>query len=334
MSAQEGRGWPTQVASSDVSVIICAHTNERRQNLREAVASVNGQLAPPRETLVVVDHNRSLADWARAELDAAVVENDRPRGASGARNAGAARATGGVLAFLDDDAVASTSWLSALVAPFADSRVVGVGGRIDPSWAAARPRWFPETFLWTVGASYAGQYGNGSSGTTIRNIWTNNMAIRREAFDLVGGFLEGFGKIGSTNAPEDTELSLRVSSRFPQTVWYLAATAAVSHDVPRERTTMEFFLWRCYNEGLGKAALATLVGRAALSAETSFLAGPVPRAFFGEMGCVRVGDVAGLARAGAIAAGTTAAAAGYVAGLLRSRPSAVPGAGATPGGKA
>ncbi|WP_425249678.1 hypothetical protein [Enterobacter hormaechei] len=33
------------------------------------------------------------------------------------------------MAFLDDDAYAETEWLERLLAPYADSRVVAVGGR-------------------------------------------------------------------------------------------------------------------------------------------------------------------------------------------------------------
>lgn len=319
MKAVGGSEWSRAVAPADVSAIVCAHSDERRRALRDAVASVRHQPEPPLETLVVIDHNPSLADWARRELDATVLENDRSRGASGARNAGAARARGSTLVFLDDDAVAGAAWLTPLVAPFANPQVVGVGGRIEPAWAAQRPLWFPDAFLWTVGASYTGQHANGVAGGAVRNVWTGNMAIRRPAFDLVGGFLESFGKQGAASAPEDTELSLRVTRRFPHALWYFAPGAVVRHHVPEERATAAFFLRRCYSEGRGKAALASVLGGNVLGAEASFLAGPLPRAFAAEIRRCLSGDVAGLARAGAIAAGTAATGAGYAAGLLRSR---------------
>ena len=138
--------------SPSVSVVIAAFSSDRWPQLRDAVASVGAQHLQALETIVVIDHNPALLRRARRELtDAEVIPNAGQRGASGARNTGVARSKGEVVAFLDDDACATPEWLAAMMVHFADPAVAGVGGRVDPLWATARPSWFPGEFDWTVG---------------------------------------------------------------------------------------------------------------------------------------------------------------------------------------
>jgi glycosyltransferase involved in cell wall biosynthesis len=85
-----------------------------------------------------------------------VLENTCPRGLSGGRSSGVGAATGEVVAFLDDDAVAAPDRLEHVVAEYADDRVMAVGGRTEPSSDEPAPGWFPEEFGWVVGSSYRG----------------------------------------------------------------------------------------------------------------------------------------------------------------------------------
>src|SRR4051794_10636657 len=117
------------------SVIVCAYTDRRWDELRAAVASVAEQTRPALETIGVADHNPALLGRRRRELAAvAPVATRQPRGLSGARNCGVAAAQGDVVAFLDDDAVAAPDWLERLLGPYGDRRVMGVGGAIEPVW--------------------------------------------------------------------------------------------------------------------------------------------------------------------------------------------------------
>ena len=254
------------------SVVIAAFASDRWEYLRDAVGSVAAQTHPALETIVVIDHNPDLLARARRELQTAVViPNAGARGASGARNTGVARSRGNVVVFLDDDARATRNWLDRLLGHFADPRVAGVGGRVDPLWATARPRWFPGEFDWAVGASYAGMPAETAR---VRNVWSNNMAVRRAAFEAAGGFREDFGKVGAVSRPEDTDLCLRVTSGA-----WLYEAGAVGHWVPPQRATFRYFLVRCFNEGRGKAGLAALNGTgASTSRERGYAVRVLPRA--------------------------------------------------------
>jgi glycosyltransferase involved in cell wall biosynthesis len=290
------------------SVVIAAFSSDRWDYLRDAVASVAAQTRPALETIVVIDHNPDLLARARRELPGTVViPNAGARGASGARNTGVARCRGDIVVFLDDDAHATPDWLDRLLAHFTRPDVVGVGGRVDPLWATARPRWFPGEFGWTIGASYAGMP---EATAPVRNVWSNNMAVRKQAFDAAGGFREDFGKVGTASRPEDTDLCLRVAG-----TWLYEPASAVGHWVPRRRASFRYFLRRCFDEGLGKAGLAALNGAGASTArERSYLVRILPKAISRGLRETVRGDGGGMLRNAAIVAGFGATAAGFALG--------------------
>jgi hypothetical protein len=299
----------TRALRPTVSVVIPAYSDERWTQLCEAVESALAQTYPATEVIVAVDHNPGLLSRARRELtDAVVIPSTGSRGASGTRNAGVARSEGEIIAFLDDDACAAPDWLETLIVHFADPAVAGVGGRVDPLWATARPRWFPGEFDWAVGASYSGMP---ETTARVRNVWTNNMALRRSAFDTAGGFREDFGKVGGVCRPEDTELCLRVTSGS----WLYVPNSAVGHWVPAERATFRYFLRRCFEEGQGKAGIAVLEGAAkGTSSERSYTAHVLPAAVGRGLRETVAGDWAGALRSAAIIGGFCTAAAGFAVG--------------------
>lgn len=285
---------------------------DRWENLCEAVASVRAQTVRVFETIIAIDHNPQLLTKAAMEFpDVTVVSNAGDRGASSARNAGVTVSHGNVLAFLDDDAVAEPFWLEVLIQHFSDPRVVGVGGRLDPLWNTCRPRWFPLEFDWVVGCSYRGMPENA---TRVRNVWGNNMAIRRDIFDAIGGFREGFGKVGDWNHPEDTDLCLRATEHDHEGFWLYEPGAVVGHQVSAERATVRYFVKRCYNEGHGKAVLASLNGiRQSTSTERRYAQCVLPLGVLrGIVEAVR-GRISGMARSLAILVGVFTTVVGFLA---------------------
>jgi glucosyl-dolichyl phosphate glucuronosyltransferase len=292
------------------SVVIACHTEERFAMLLRAIESARSQTPRPAQLIVAVDHNERLCERLRAEVEGIeIVDHRVDPGASGTRNAGAALARSPLLAFLDDDVQAREGWLSELLAPFANPHVVGSGGMTRPAWQGPRPRWFPDEFGWVVGASHAGLP---TIRAPVRNVWSENLAVRREAFESVGGFRSGFGKVGSTSRPEDTDLCIRVSAADPQSHWVYVPTAVVDHEVPAARATFKFFLRRCYWEGAGKIELSAHLGADRdLGDERAYLLRTIPRALLRDL-------VAGrLTRAMAIVAGVVAAAMGGAVSLVR-----------------
>jgi GT2 family glycosyltransferase len=293
------------------SVVIACHTEERFPSLLRAISSAQEQIPAPAQVIVAVDHNDGLCARLRGEVQhIEVVDHRGDPGASGTRNAGAAIAQDQpLLVFLDDDVQAEPGWLGELLAPFEDPSVVGTGGMTKPAWQGPRPSWFPDEFGWVVGASHAGLP---TAVAPVRNVWSENMAVRREAFETVGGFRRGFGKLGRTSRPEDTDLCIRIGASAPGDRWLYVPTAVVDHEVPPARATFGFFLRRCYSEGAGKVELSAHLGADRdLGDERSYLLRTLPLAIARDL---RAGK---FRRALAIIAGAGMAAVGGAVSVVR-----------------
>ncbi|MCU1469016.1 MAG: glycosyl transferase family 2 [Glaciihabitans sp.] len=337
-----------------ISVVICSFTERRWDDVHAAVASLRAQTHAPHEIIVSVDHNPVLHSRLKASLrDVIVVPNRHGRGLSGGKNTGVELARGDVVAYLDDDAVADPGWLASLAAGYADPSVIGVGGLTLPLWpgspsavdlattplrrdgAAARltgrrPRWFPEEFDWTVGCTYRGLVPG-----PVRNVMGGNCSFRAEAFDLAGGFTTGIGR-SSHRRPlgcEETEFCIRLSRCAPGSALLFDDRAVIWHRVPEERAGFGYFRARCYAEGLSKALVTRSVGAGAgLASERAHAFRTLPRGALRGLHDALRGDLAGLGRAGAIAAGLVCTASGYAVGSLPSHRDKPPGHARTPGG--
>ena len=305
----------------DISVVICAYTEDRRDQVCAAIESVRAQSLPSRDIIVVVDHNPALYEMLAAAFDDVnVVESRGVKGLSGARNTGIAEAKGEIVAFLDDDATAHPDWLKFLGDSYDEPAIMGVGGLTVPDWQTARPAWLPEEFYWVVGSSYTGMP---EPGTPVRNLLGANMSFRREAFALVDGFQTGIGRT-SDKRPlgcEETEFCIRLAQESPASLLVMENRALVSHFVPDSRCTFSYFVRRCYAEGISKAQVTASVGSAdGLSAERSYVTRALPLGVLHGLASLLRGKPSGLGRAAAIVAGLTVTAFGYgsakLSGLL------------------
>lgn len=304
---------------TSVAVVIPCYTAERWNALLAAISSAESQTFAV-ELIVVVDHNPELATRLRAELGGRVtiLDNRFAQGVSGARNTGAFATEADLVAFLDDDTTAESTWIEQLVAadPQAMS-AVGAGGAIHPDWANGAPSWFPDEFLWAVGATPPQR-----PISQVRNVWGANMLVRRSTFVDVGGFCDAFGKLGDTPEPEDTELCLRMNAQAGvQLGWTFVPKAVVRHRVSPERSTFAFYLRRCWSEGAGKAALVARAehGAGTLDDEADFVRGALTRGVRHNLAAAVTGDRAAAGRAAAIVAGIGAAGLGFLSTRLRGR---------------
>ena len=280
------------------------------------------------ETILVIDHNQALLSKARVALGSSdfnspanlkIVENSGKKGLSGSRNSGVAAAKGDVIAFLDDDAVAAPDWLEQITSSYHSARdILGVGGAAFPLWPENKPAWFPEEFLWVVGCSHL---GTPQEAMSVRNFIGCNMSFRREVLAHVGPFRTEMGRVGKRpTGCEETELCIRVSQQLSGTLLF-NPHARVLHQVSAPRTTLRYFVSRCYAEGLSKALVTRTVGaQDALATERAYISEILPQGI--KRGVTQAlrrdgqHDLMGAARSASIILGLGVTAAGYLVGRL------------------
>jgi Glycosyl transferase family 2 len=305
----------------EVTVVVCAYTEQRWTQTRAALESVLRQRPGPEQVLLVVDHNPRLAERASRELadvEIKVLESSGAPGLSGARNTGLAAASQPITVFLDDDAEARPGWLKSLIQPYSATEVVATGGHVHPRWpgTGSRPRWLPPEFDWVVGCSYRGLPDTVS---VVRNPIGANMSLRTALALDVGGFDDAVGRVGTNpRGCEETELSIRLTASRPGSAVFYVPDAAVDHHVTEQRIRLSYFLRRCWHEGMSKADVVRLAGSAAgLERERRHTMVVIPAALIRELRSFATGDAAAGRRMAAIVSGLSAAACGYVAGRVR-----------------
>ena len=303
------------IKASDATVVMATYDPQRWAFFASSVESMLSGPDRPRRVVVSVDHNEELYERIRITWpQVAVLLNRGERGASCTRNTGAEYADTPFIVFVDDDVSVREGWLTRLLAPFADPAVVGTGGAVVAGWQSGRPAWFPEEFQWVVGASYRGMP---TVRSRIRNVWSENMAVRTEVFRGVGGFRSDFGKVGQRSSPEDTDLCIRMAASVAGGTWMYAPDAVAEHHVPASRSSFSYFLRRSYAEGRGKVEMAHLLGRQEkLQDERDYMIRTLPSGILeGLRAAIRHGDLSGLLRAGAIVSGILAAGIGAASGI-------------------
>ena len=298
-----------------VSVVICAHTEERWDDTLKAVASVQSQEPAPHQLILVVDYNPELQTRLAGRLpDVSVVPNDNLKGLSGARNTGVALATGDIVTFLDDDAIAHPGWLAAMTRLYADPDVIGVGGRTEPGWATRRPPWWPGEFDWVVGCTYIGMEPG-----VVRNLLGGNASFRRNLF-AINEFASHLGRTSGDRRPlgcEETEFCIRATKAQPRGVFVYDDQAVIAHRVPLARQSFSYFRSRCWAEGLSKARVTKSVGvGAGLATERRYTAVTLPAGVLRGLRRGVHGDWAGLLSASAIIVGLMYTILGYSLGLV------------------
>lgn len=298
-----------------ISAIVCCYTEERYEQILEAVASLKAQTFPVDEIIVVVDGNPALyARLQREELasNVLVVLSSNGRGLSSARNAGIRASGGDLIAYLDDDAIAHGDWLTNLVGLFDNPLVWAAGGTAVLDWLTRRPRWFPLELDWVVGGSFTWLPPVQS---IVANPHGHNMIFRRAVFDAVGGFDESLGRVGAGGqGGEERDLCLRLYEARPETLVVFEPTAVVRHQVPAARATLSYFAKRSFNEGVSKARIHASNSRG-LATEGGYLRHLLLRAIPSRLR--RLHEPEALPQVGAIVSCICLTGAGYVVGRVR-----------------
>lgn len=236
------------------SVVIA--TYNRWDMLAQCLSALAGQAFEGTYEVVVVDDGSSdgteamVAGLTPGYPVPLVYFRQQNRGVAAARNAGLARARGAVIAFLDDDHVATRTWLRDICRALEDPGVGGVSGR---GRAVAGPALISR-YLRFHRAHEAPQIEGGE----VLYLVTGNSAFQREAVERAGPFDERFASFFRGVAPggEDTEFSMRIR-RAGYRLAYDPSAITDHHQKTSFRTVMK----ERFNFGVNRVLWYRMEGR-------------------------------------------------------------------------
>ncbi|MFW5850695.1 MAG: glycosyltransferase [Bacteroidota bacterium] len=241
-----------------ISAVIC--TYNREEYILDSLMSLRDQTLDRSEyEIILVDNNSTDAtplkcmEFSRSVSDVNLnyhYYHETRQGLSYARNRGIECAQGEIIVFLDDDAVASQTYLEEIVAFFEQhTNVSAIGGRIFPKYEKPKPSWMPEVLtplfsIINLGEKdkpfRSGKYPIGA-----------NMAFRRSVFDVCGGFNTELGRTGKNMmGGEEKDLFYRMQ-QHNLFVWY-AAKPWVYHIIPESRMTKDFLKNQAIGVGMSE----------------------------------------------------------------------------------
>jgi hypothetical protein len=159
-----------------VSFVIPVRNDARR--LARCLDTIRDGMTPLTEVEIVVADNGSTDDSVAVARAAGATVLDLPGVRLGElRNRAAAAATGEILAFVDADHEIVRAWIPAAIEAFTDPRTGAVGAPCHP----------PTPATW-VQRLYDRLRRHPADREPVDWLGSGNMAVRRQAFDQVGGF--------------------------------------------------------------------------------------------------------------------------------------------------
>ena len=228
-----------------VSVVICSYN--RAAYIGGALDSLYQQTASKDHfEVIVVDNNSTdgteqvVAKWRSENQEGHFhYSTETNQGASFARNTGAQLAKGAWLCFMDDDAVATPSYIENIIQHIlAKPEAIGFGGRIIPKYIPSEPKWMSYYVSSLVGnfdyAPTACAFENGKYAIE------SNMIVQKDVYDAIGGFNTQIpGVVGTLRiGGEGKELFYKILA-LGHTIYYDPAIC-VHHVVEVKKLTSEY----------------------------------------------------------------------------------------------
>ncbi len=235
-----------------VTVAICTY---RRPSVSATLASVAAQLLPTGVVVDVVVADNDTEPSAKPTVEAAAAElaltcryvHAPARNISVARNACMDHAAGDLLAFIDDDEVASPGWLAALLARMEVTGADAVLGPAEASYPSGAPPWVATADLHSTRPPI-------TDTGAIRTGYTCNVLLRSDAF-AGRRFDVALGRSGG-----EDDVFFADAVRGGAVIAY-APDAIVADPVPMERARLGWLCRRAFRNGQTHARNVLAGGR-------------------------------------------------------------------------
>lgn len=240
-----------------MQLTVCICTHNRPRYVQDCLDGLAEQSAPRDSfaTLIVDSGSPSPAAGELAHLaeqhGARLVRIDRP-GVSTARNTGAWAARTPYIAYIDDDAIPTTTWVTAILHAIDQPgvRAALIGGRILPRWEAPLPDWWPHCLrgvLSIIEHEGEGEYRSPALPPELEP-YAANMVVHVLSLLAAGGFGESLGRYGSTLL-SDEEVQLAWTLQNQGLSVRYDSRIVVHHQIQAGRLTPDWLLRRLFWQG-------------------------------------------------------------------------------------
>ena len=221
MNTPTGSDPQSRLGALKAAVIIPAHNYPKRLDI--LLDALSRQTAGCRWRTVVVDDG-STADLqgVAAGYPSVLYLRQKQAGPSAARNRGAAAVNAEILVFIDQDCIPEKRWLSEMLKPFDDAKVLGTKGVFTTRQQSIVARF--------VQAEYEEKYHKLERKAGINFVDGYSAAFRAREFWACGGFDSGF----PLPSVEDREMSMRLGKGRP--CYRFCRRARVEHLHVRRRS--------------------------------------------------------------------------------------------------
>jgi glycosyltransferase involved in cell wall biosynthesis len=237
-----------------LSVVVC--TYHRYDALVVCLQALRSgiQTAPEQSyEVIVIDNTPKPARQTQRNFDGAKSKNGKwiacdEIGLSHARNAGLAAASGEIVAFIDDDAIAVPQWVEEIIAAFErHPDVLAVGGKVVPEY----PHGFEPAWLTPKLTELLSCIDWGDKERPLREgewIVGANMAFRRSVFANGSIFDAALGRKGSLGLLSNEDIA--IIRRIGRDRILYDPAMLVRHVIPRDRLTHAWFRKRVFWQAL------------------------------------------------------------------------------------
>ena len=238
----------------EIAAIICTHNRDKY--LGAAIDSLLQQDGVNYEVIVVDnasnDRTREVVE-SRLSNPCLKYVYEENLGLSVARNRGAQESSAPILAYLDDDAIASPQWLKTIVEAYQSNEKIAIaGGKVTLIFPEGidHPKWISQEM-----AGCLGIYDLGNEIVYIDNPNLTprglNYSLRRSFLESIGGFDVNLGRVG-TNLLSNEELYMTEKAIAQGWQVVYLPQALVAHNVAPERLKASWFLRRSWWQGISE----------------------------------------------------------------------------------
>ena len=180
-----------------ISIIIPSHNSEK--TIRENIESLLKQGYKGQYEIIVVDSSKDKTPDILSQFPIKLIKQE-PKGPAAARNLGAKKSKGNIIAFIDSDCIAPKNWLKNILKPFSSKNVVAVAGTYKTKNKESLIARF-------VGYEIQQRHEKMKNFRNIDFVATYNCAYRKKIFIKLGGFNE------KLTQAEDADLSFRTTKK-------------------------------------------------------------------------------------------------------------------------